>query len=130
MGTSCGKVNHVGEYAIPLEQIGWGAHLDNPSALHDHDAIRTAGSAQAVSDDEDGLVLKKTIKRVLDRSLSLAIKLRRRLIEQHNGRILQQGARQRQPLRLTAAQRAAALADDRTQSAGKLRHDVIKVCRA
>ena len=60
----------------------------------------------------------------MQRGLRFHVDLRRRLVENDDGRVLENGAGDRQPLRLPRAQGHALVADHRVQAVGTGLHEV------
>ena len=66
---------------------------------------------------------------VLHEQLRLGVERRRRLVEHENRRVLEQRARNRQPLPLAAGEPLSPLADHRVVAVGQRRHEVVRVRR-
>ena len=66
---------------------------------------------QAVGDDQRRAVPGELRQRLLHQPLRFGIERARRLVEQQDRRVLEDGARQRQPLALAAGEPQAAVAD-------------------
>src|SRR6185503_15910656 len=90
--------------------------LDDPAALEDEDAAGFPHRRQAVRDDERRPALHHLVERGLDLGLGRRVERARRLVEDEDRRILQQGARDGEALALAPGEEAAALADARGES--------------
>ena len=84
--------------------------LDHAPMLEHEDARGIADRGEAVRDHEGGAALHHFVERGIDLGLGDGIERAGRLIENQDRRILQQRARDRQPLPLAAGQHAPALA--------------------
>jgi hypothetical protein len=90
--------------------------LDDPAAVKDRDAIGTPQGREAMRDHAHRGVSAQPIADGLDRPLALVVKGARRLIEDQQRRVAQQGARENEPLTLAAGEPAAALPYDGLES--------------
>src|SRR5690606_21703184 len=80
------------------------------------DAVGVLDRRQPVGDDQRRAALRELVERLLDRALGLGVEGRGRLVEDQDRRVLQEDARDRQPLLLTARELHAALADQRVEA--------------
>jgi len=74
--------------------------LDDATVFEDDDEIRVADGRQAVRDDEGGPAGEQDPERLLDLPLGPDVDLRRRLVENQDVRVGQQGTRDRDELTL------------------------------
>src|SRR6266568_772425 len=95
-----------------------GAILDHENAIGVHDRLQTMG------DHQRGAALAQAAHGILDLALGFAVERCGRLVEQDDGRVLDQGARDRDPLALAAGRLQAMLAD-RSVVASRKAHDEI-----
>src|SRR5689334_16712584 len=94
--------------------------LDDPTAFEHENLIGVDHGREAVSDDEYRPSREEPVDGFLDESLRFGIERRRRFVENENGRIDQQGARDRNALALAAGEPCAALAEDGFVALGQL----------
>ena len=87
------------------------ALLDDAALGDDENFVGVADGREAVRDDDGGAPFRETFQGLLDAAFSLAIKRRCRFVEQHDRRITEQRARDRDALTLAARQADAQLAD-------------------
>ena len=97
--------------AGPRQQLLVAADLGDPAALERDDRVGAADGRQPVRDHERRPVAHQVGERILHQPLRFRVERRRRLVEDQDRRVLQQRARDRQPLALAAGQPLAALAD-------------------
>jgi hypothetical protein len=83
-----------------------------------------------VGDDEDRAPFHQLGQRLLDQELALRIEVRRGLVQDEDGRILQKGAGDGQALPLAAGEPDAALADLGPIAIGERRDEVVGVGQA
>ena len=100
---------------VPQEGIRR-AVLHEAALLQHEDAIEAAHRGQAVRDGDDGAAVHEAAERLADQLLRFAVERRGRLIEQQQGRVLQEGAGDGDALPLSARQADAAISDQRVQS--------------
>ena len=93
-----------------------GAFLDNGPLVHHEDAVGLQHSGEAVRDDQRRAVLHDIFQRRLHQNFVLGVERGGRLVEQQYGSVLQDGARNGEPLALAARQGHPALADGRVIS--------------
>ncbi len=104
--------------------------LGQLAVLEHDDAMRAGHARQAVSDDERGAPALEPFERVVDEHLVLGVDAARRLVEHQDGRILEDGAGDGQPLPLPAGQAQAAFADQGVVAPGQGGDEVVGVGRA
>ena len=75
--------------------------LDDASVIEYDDVVRMGQRGQAVGDDQSGAPAMATAQGIEDGGLRFRIDGAQRIIEQQDGRVLQQCAGQRDPLPLT-----------------------------
>src|SRR6266852_7957654 len=112
--------------AALADQLVVRAVLDDAAALEGDDAIDTADGRKAVGDDEHGPTLDDPPHIVLDDALALVIESARRLVEDQNSRIHDEGAGDGDPLLLPAREAAASLADDGVITFGQFQDEVVR----
>src|SRR5581483_7376403 len=100
-----------GVEAAPLEQLAVGALLDDAAVLEDDDQVGVADGRQAVGDDERRPPVQQPPQRALDRLLGADVDRARRLVEDEDARVGEQGARERDELPLAEREARAALAE-------------------
>src|SRR4029077_3766188 len=83
--------------------------LDDATVLEDDDEIRVPDGRQAVRDDEGGPAREQDPERLLDLPLGPDVDRRRRLVENQDVRVGQQGTRDRDELTLAEGKSGAAL---------------------
>src|SRR4029079_11085453 len=88
------------------------APLDDAPAIEDEDLVGMADGGEPVGDDEAGAARHEAIEGALDEALGLGIDAGGGLIEDEDGRILQQGAGDGDALLFADAELYTALADD------------------
>ena len=106
------------------------AALDDPAGRERDDAVGAPGELRAVRDEEDGASLPQPLDRRADELGALGIEVRRRLVEDDEGRVAQERARERDPLQLAGGKRAAAVADDGLVPVGQLARRMRRLRRA
>ena len=79
-------------------------------------AVGVADGGKSMSDDEGGPVTAELVHGLSDQPLGLGVQGRRGLVEDQNGRVLQEDAGDRDALLLAAGQLDAVLADERVES--------------
>ena len=95
---------------LRIELVGTPLLGHNTVSQHD-DLVRSRDGTHPVRDDQDRLVADQAGQRRLDERLVLDVQTGRRLVEQDDGRILEEGARNGNALALTARKGAAVFAD-------------------
>mmetsp|Transcript_32921 Transcript_32921/g.63413 ORF Transcript_32921/g.63413 Transcript_32921/m.63413 type:complete len:466 (+) Transcript_32921:2663-4060(+) len=94
------------------EQLVVGAALDHLALVHDGDLVGVADRREAVGDG-DGRPLPlghERVERLLDHALARSVERARRLVEEQDGRLAHERARNRHALLLPAGELATALA--------------------
>src|SRR3990172_11798776 len=84
----------------PADELVVTPHLLDPSVLDHHDLIGAANGREAMGDDDRGPVHHQVLERLLDQGLGLRVERARRLVENEDWRVLEDGARDREPLPL------------------------------
>ena len=101
------------------------AHGDLVAVIHDDDPIGLQHRGQPMRDDDGGASLHEPLERLLHEQLRLRIERARGLIQQEDRRILEDRARQRDALALTARQPRAALAEERVVALRELAQESV-----
>src|SRR5690606_1976664 len=101
--------------------------LDDAAPVEDEDAVGAADGREAVGDDERGAPLRQPVERLLHGPLALGVERARRLVEEEDGGVLQDGPRDGDPLALPARELHAPLADRRRVALGERRDEVVDV---
>ena len=91
-------------------QLVVGPHLGDAAAVDHHDAVGVPHRRQAMGDDQGRATLHQLGQRLLDQELALGVEVGGGLVQDQDGRILQEGARDREALALAAGELHAALA--------------------
>ena len=94
--------------------------------VHHHDAVRVLDRREAVGDDEGRPSDREFGERSLDRPLGLGVERARRLVQDEDGRVLEEHPRDRHALLLPAGELHAALAHHRRHAVGKARDHVVE----
>ena len=116
----------VGVAAVRADEVVVRAVFHDASALDRDDAVGAAHRREAMGDDEDRAPLRNAPHVVLDDPLALVIERARRLVEDQDARIGDEGARDGDALALAAGEIAAALADDRVVAFRQLQDEVVR----
>ena len=87
--------------------------VDDPAALEPHDAVGSRGKLGTVRDQQHGAPGAQPLDRLADELGVDRVEVRGRLVEDHERRVAQERARERDPLPLAGRQAPPALADDR-----------------
>src|SRR5690606_9687483 len=98
--------------AVLSQQLGMAATLDDLPLIHYQNQIRLLDGSQTVGDDESGTSLHDLIQRSLDMPFGFGIQCRGGLVENQQGRILEQCARNGQALALPTGKQYAVLTDE------------------
>ena len=101
------------------------AMFDDPAALVDEDPVGAQDGRQPVGDRDRRAPLHQAFEGRLDESLGDGVERGGRLVEDEDPRILEQHARDGDPLLLTARQLVAALADERVIPLGQFEDAVV-----
>jgi hypothetical protein len=80
--------------------------LDDAPFLEDKDAVAPLQRGEAMRDDDPGAIGEQRIDRALDVPLRCRVEARRRLVEDHQTRIAQEHAGEREELRLAGGEAA------------------------
>src|SRR3954466_720400 len=111
-GDVCGPVAvERGVEALPPEQLVVGALLDDPAVLEHDDQVGVADRREPVGDDEGGSVGEEDAERVLDLAFGADVDRGRRLVEDQDSWVCEQGPGQGDQLALPEREPAAALLD-------------------
>ena len=113
------------EQAALLHQLAELAPLDDAALVEDEDTVRIRHRREPVRDDEGRAPLAQRIERPLDLALGLGIERARRLVEDQDRRILQDGARNGDALAFAARKRLAPFADHELIAARLLHDEVV-----
>src|SRR5208283_3214606 len=95
-----------------LHELVEGAALDDLAMVEDENAIGVPHRGEAMRDHEGRAALGRRRKRLLYLPLRRRVERARRLVEDHDRRVLEQRASNRQALTLAAREAAAPFADD------------------
>ncbi len=90
--------------AVGREQFRMRSRFDDPARVEDDDAIRVLDRRQAVRDDEGRPVFHEFSEALLDVAFRFRIQCRGCLVQDQDGRILEQRPANGDPLLLTARQ--------------------------
>ena len=117
---SCGKLQRVQlrVAALPGDQVGVAADFDDAAAFQHDNPIGAFDGGEPVRDDQRGAVLHQRLQRGLHVALGFAVQGGRGLVEDQDGGVLEDGARDCNSLALPARQPHAVLADQRVQPVG------------
>ena len=96
-----------------LQQFRVPALLHDVAVLHDEDRVGVADRGQAVRDDEACPTFAQPVHRLLHQQLGAGVHRARRLIEDEDGGVGDEGARDRQKLALTSGDIRGVLLQDR-----------------
>ena len=97
--------------AVARQKLAVRADLGDLAPVEHDQAVHRRDRRQPMRDRDDGLALHQRVEVLLDRRLDLGVERRGRLVEDQDRRVLQQDARDRDALPLSAGQLHAALAD-------------------
>ena len=103
---------------------------DHPPFLKHDDAVRVLQGGETLGDDEGGPAFAKSFHRLLDQPLRLRVHARRGVVQNQHARIHQERARDGDALALAAAERHAALANDRVVAVRQLADEFMRLRRA
>src|SRR5262249_7982109 len=101
--------------------------FDDRSVFDDEDAVSIDDGVQAMCDHDRRSPLAEVLDRALNLTLGLRIERSRRLVEQDDRRVLEQGARDGDALALAAGDLQAVLTDLRFIPARERRDEVVRV---
>ena len=112
-----------------LQQFAVGAGLGDAAAVEHHDAVRVLDGRQPVGDDDGGAPAHQRLERRLHVALRFGIERGGGLVEHQHRRVLQQRARDRQPLALPPGELHPVLADEGRESLRHLADELHRVRR-
>lgn len=112
-----------GVASVGMNQFLMRSVLDEASPVDREDAVGAAYRRKAVSDHDSSAPLADAPHVVLDDPLALVVERARRLVEDQDARVGDEGAGDCDPLPLSAREAAAALADERIVAFGKLKNE-------
>ena len=96
-----------------------GPGLDDAPLVEDDDPVGVAHGREAVGDDDRRPVPREHVEGAAHRLLAHRVEVRRRLVEDQHGRVLQEGPRDGHPLALAARELGAPLAHHRVEALGQ-----------
>ena len=96
-----------------------GARLYDDSVMENHDGLRVSERAEPVRDHDHGPFLHQSLQSLYDERFGFSIERRRRLVEDQDRRVANEGARDADALALSSRERRSALADDRVVTLGQ-----------
>src|SRR5690606_36078842 len=106
------------------------AALDDLATDDDEDLVRLTDRAETVGDHEARTALHEPQHRLLDVPLRPRVDAAGRLVEDEDGRVAEDGARDREQLALALAEVAAALLQRRVVALGELHDEGIRLRHA
>src|SRR6185436_8396575 len=109
-------------------QLGVRALRDDRAALEHHDPVGGLHRGQAVRDGKRGAALRERFQPLLYQTLGSGIERAGGLVEQQDGTVGEQSARNRQPLLLPAGQGDAALAERRIEALRQPLDELERAC--
>ena len=118
----------MGVQSLAGVQLCRAALLDHDASRQHHHLIRTGHGAHPVGDDEDGFVFYEPGQSLLNGSFVLHIQAGGGLVQQDDGRILQESAGNGDTLTLAAGKSAAVLADVGVSLVRQLLGKFLAVC--
>ncbi len=101
--------------------------FDDAAVLDDEDDVGVEDRREPVRDHEARAAFHQRHERGLDRRFVGRVERAGRFVEDEDARVLEQHARDREPLALAAGELVAALADDRVVAVGQRRDEVVDV---
>ena len=101
---------------VSIQQLLVCAFFDDFAIVDDQHLVGIADGAQAVGNDKTGAAFHQAQQRFLDARLGAGIDTAGGFIQNQNGRVSQDGARNRQQLALSLAQVAGAFREIRSGS--------------
>ena len=118
-------VRYSSAYSPPAAiSSAWRAGLHDPTAVDHQDLVGAADGGQPVRDHQRRPSLQRGGQRPLHRDLGLAVQVGGRLVEDDDGRRLEQHPRDGQPLLLAAGEPVPAVADHGVQALRHAGHQV------
>ena len=115
-----GDVRELEESSQPAHHAASSTPTEASALREPHDAIGIADEIRPMRDEEDRSARAQLLDRLADEARALPVEVRRRLVEDHEPRVAQERARQRDALTLTRRERAPALAENRPVSGRQL----------
>ena len=103
-------LDHTCVGAAEGHELVMAAGLGDGAGFHHEDAVGAADGGEAVGDDDDGALSRKTGERLLDAGFAFGIEGAGGFIEQEDGRVRHQRPCERDALALAAGEIATALA--------------------
>src|SRR5574341_11423 len=107
-----------------VQELAMAAGLRHLPFLEDDDPLGAAHRGQPVRDHQRRAAARQEIERPAHRLLADSVQVRGRLVEDQNGRVLEEGARDGHALALAARELRAALAHDRVEPVGQVGHEL------
>ena len=121
---------HAGVHLAALKQLFVRAAADDAPGVHDEDLVGPAHGGQAVRDGDERLAGHQLADGALHQCLVLGVGVGRRLVEDDDGRALQDGARDSDALLLAAGKPLARLAGARGVALRQTAHELVAPRRA
>ena len=109
------------------EEFFVGTPLDDLPVVEYADKVGVFDGGEAVGDDDGGAVAHEVVERFLDEFFGLGVEGGGGFVENHDGRILEDGTCDAEALALPAAEFAAAVADDGLVAVFGLEDEVVGV---
>src|SRR6478672_5635153 len=104
---------------LTREKLGVPAFLHDPSAIEYHYSVGAKNRTQPMGDDQSRTSLQQLLHCLFDKSFTLTVETRRRLIENHDRRILEKNACDRQALALPTGELHSPFANQCIESLDK-----------
>ena len=92
----------IGVKTALRQQLAVATLLDDAPLVHDNQSVHGSDGGEPMRDGNDSLNFHQIVELLLDSCLDLRVERAGRLVEDENGRILQEDARNGDPLALTA----------------------------
>ena len=108
-------------------QLGGGAFLDQLAVLEDEDFVHASNGGEAMGDHQGRAAFHQIKQAGDDECLAVRVERAGGFVEQEDGRVLQEGAGQIEPLALADAEARTAIADDGVVAAGELVDKFIRI---
>lgn len=118
-------VPHLSILATEAQQLCVRASLDDRALLEHDDLVGVDDGREAMRDDERRAALGDLVQGRLNAMLGLGVERRRGLVEHHDGRVLEDRARDSDALLLAATEAQSAFADLGLVSVGKAQDKVV-----
>ena len=122
-------LDQLGIEAAAREKAFMGSSLDEAPGIEHCYQLRVAHRRQPMGDDDGGAIAHQLDQRVPHLPLADRVEMRGRLVEDQYRRVLEEGARDRDALALSAGELDAALADTGLEPLGQSGDEVAE-CRA